>query len=255
MHRDLHAVTFDCWGTLIYEPKREQGALTRREIFRKCLKSHGVEVTDERAHDVLREVWMRHWREWQAGISTDSTDMAGWGLEAFGISDRAAVERLGCDLAEASLEQEVLALDGARETLEQLARRKIRRALICDTGYSPGRVVRQLLQREGLLELLEVLIFSNEAGVPKPNSRIFQAALDPLRVGPDPRPRITTAPPIPRNTEPWMRSTKRRAIDCSSQSLGSSASTRSPIFANTIERSSIVAMRRRKWQGGSRGQA
>ena len=185
MHRDLHAVTFDCWGTLIYEPEREQGALARREIFRKCLKSHGVEVTDERAHDVLREVWMRHWREWQAGISTDSTDMAGWGLEAFGISDRAAVERLGCDLAEASLEQEVRALDGARETLEQLARREIRRALICDTGYSPGRVVRQLLQREGLLELLEVLIFSNEAGVPKPNPRIFQAALDPLRVGPE----------------------------------------------------------------------
>ncbi len=184
MHEDLRAVTFDCWGTLIYEPQREAGELARREIFKQDLRKHGIEVTDEQARDALRAVWERHWRDWHAGVSTDATDMAGWGLEAFGIQDPAAVARLGRELAEASLEQEVLALDGARETLEQLARRDIRRALICDTGYSPGRVVRQLLEREGLLKFLEVLIFSNEAGVPKPNPLVFQAALDPLQVEP-----------------------------------------------------------------------
>ncbi len=184
MHRDLRAVTFDCWGTLIYEPEREAGELVRRRIFRRALAQHGVEVTDEAAQDALRELWQRHWQQWHAGVSTDATDMAGWGLEAFGIRDPAAVEQLGRELAEAALEQEVLALDGARETLEQLARRNIRRALICDTGYSPGRVVRQLLEREGLLEFLEVLIFSNEAGVPKPSPLVFQAALEPLEVEP-----------------------------------------------------------------------
>ena len=184
MHRDLRAVTFDCWGTLIYEPAREAGELARRRIFRRALAKNGVEVTDEAARDALREVWKRHWQQWQAGVSTDATDMASWGLEACGIRDPAAVEQLGRELAEASLEQEVLALDGARDTLEQLAQHNIRRALICDTGYSPGRVVRQLLEREGLLEFLEVLIFSNEAGVPKPSPLVFQAALDPLEVEP-----------------------------------------------------------------------
>jgi putative hydrolase of the HAD superfamily len=43
-------------------------------------------------------------------------------------------------------------------------------------------VVRQLLDRAGLLEFLEVQIFSDEIGVPKPHERVFRAALDPLGV-------------------------------------------------------------------------
>ena len=80
--------------------------------------------------------------------------------------------------------QRVLALEGARETLEALARKGIRRALICDTGYSPAQVVRELLARQGLLDLLEVQVFSDEAGVPKPDPKVFNAALAPLGVAP-----------------------------------------------------------------------
>jgi putative hydrolase of the HAD superfamily len=45
-------------------------------------------------------------------------------------------------------------------------------------------VVRQLLERAGLLALLEVQVFSDEAGVPKPHKQVFRAALDPLGVDP-----------------------------------------------------------------------
>ncbi len=184
MHRQLRAVTFDCWGTLIYEPRREPGELARVQLFARSLRELGIAITDEAAREATRETWKRHWREWTAGVSTDAVDMARWGLEAFGITDPAVVERLGKELQEVALEQEVRALDGARETLAELARRNLRRALICDTGFSPGRVVRQLLEREGLLEFLEVLIFSDEEGVPKPNPRVFHAALEPLEVEP-----------------------------------------------------------------------
>ena len=67
---------------------------------------------------------------------------------------------------------------------ELLAERGVGRALICDTGFSPGRVVRQLLEREGLLGFLPVQIFSDEVGVPKPSPRIFEAALAGLGIEP-----------------------------------------------------------------------
>ena len=73
-------------------------------------------------------------------------------------------------------------LDGARETLARLRERGTRLALICDTGFTPGRVVRELLDRHGLLEPLEVLAFSNEVGVPKPHPQMFRAALEGLDV-------------------------------------------------------------------------
>ena len=53
----------------------------------------------------------------------------------------------------------------------------MRRALICDTGVSPGHMVRELLDHLGLLTRLEVQIFSNEEGVPKPNPSLFHRAL------------------------------------------------------------------------------
>jgi putative hydrolase of the HAD superfamily len=86
--------------------------------------------------------------------------------------------------AEAALGGEVEALSGARATLERLERAGIRRALICDTGFSPGRVVRQLLERLELLALLEVHVFSDETGVSKPHARMFERALTPLSIDP-----------------------------------------------------------------------
>jgi putative hydrolase of the HAD superfamily len=75
-------------------------------------------------------------------------------------------------------------LPGADETLVRLARHGLRSALVCDTGMNSGGVVRTLLGRHGLLERLEVLVFSDEAGVPKPDPRVFRLALDPLGVPP-----------------------------------------------------------------------
>jgi putative hydrolase of the HAD superfamily len=78
----------------------------------------------------------------------------------------------------------VLPLAGARDLLATLRERGVRTALICDTGLTPGRVVRQHLERHGLLEHLELQAFSDEVGVPKPRPEIFCAALEPLAVAP-----------------------------------------------------------------------
>lgn len=100
------------------------------------------------------------------------------------MADAEAARRLGESFAEASLAAEILPLAGARETLEGLARVGVRLALVCDTGLSPARVVRTLLERAGLLPWLEVQVFSDEQGVPKPHRRMFEAALGPLGVAP-----------------------------------------------------------------------
>jgi putative hydrolase of the HAD superfamily len=113
--------------------------------------------------------------------------MAGWVLEALGLEEESRAglaDELERAFAEASLESEIAALDGSRKTLEWLAAAGLRRALVCDTGFSPGRVVRQLLARTDLLDLLEVLAFSDEVGVPKPEARIFEHALGALETAP-----------------------------------------------------------------------
>ena len=74
-------------------------------------------------------------------------------------------------------------MPGAVYTMPQLAGR-YQLAIICDTGYSPGAVLRQLLDRHDLLGYFEYTYFSNEHGMSKPDPRVFLHVLEELNVRP-----------------------------------------------------------------------
>lgn len=171
-----HTVTFDCWQTLIYESQARGLAIERAELFARF-----VGVAPERVQVALSAAWREHQRAWHRRVVFAGPEMTDHTLEALGLTlsaqRRAAlIERLESEI----LKREVIAIDGSRELLETLRAAGVRTALICDTGFTPGRVVRQLLARVALLELLEVQIFSDEVRFPKPHLRPFSAALEAL---------------------------------------------------------------------------
>jgi putative hydrolase of the HAD superfamily len=178
-------VTFDCWSTLLYEPEPLKSFEPRVRAVAHAAKSAGRPVDDETARLALDHAWRIHSDMWNNGRGSTAHDIASWALHELGIPDPGAAIGLGAALAEASLGSHVLALDGARETLARLKGEGVRTALICDTGFTPGRIIRVLLERVGLLEHLEVCIFSDEVGVPKPHRRMFEAALAPLDSRPE----------------------------------------------------------------------
>jgi putative hydrolase of the HAD superfamily len=106
-------------------------------------------------------------------------------MGTFGVRETDYIDRLVAVLQETPVYHGVRTLDGAQELLRSLRNRDIRRGLICDTGLVPSWVVRRLLRSVNLIDELEVLIFSDEIGVPKPNRLMFEAALDALGVKPE----------------------------------------------------------------------
>ena len=143
-----------------------------------------LDLSEGEAHDLVHEAWARHDDAWKQVETFGPGRMAAYCLETRGVSDDDSIASLTQEFEEASLESGVDAVPGALETLEALDKAGIRRGLICDTGFTPGRVVRELLDDAGLLELLEVLCFSDEVGVPKPGNDIFAKALAGLGVRP-----------------------------------------------------------------------
>jgi len=178
------AVTFDCWSTLIYEVRPERGRTVRIEGLERIARRFGASVDRPRATEAFMTAWGRHWELWTRRIASGAADMARWSLERLDVSDPAAEQELTRHYAEATLGEEIRALDGAHETLSLLAAAGVRRGLICDTGFTPGPLVRRLLDRAGLLGFLEVQIFSDEVGVPKPDPKVFEAELGALSVVP-----------------------------------------------------------------------
>jgi putative hydrolase of the HAD superfamily len=132
----------------------------------------------------LLEAWRKHDEAWKQVETFGPGRMAAYCLEARGIVDDEAIAELTRDFEEASLVAGVAPVDGAAETLGELRRAGIRLGLVCDTGFTPGRVVRGFLEEAGLSEHLETLCFSDEVGVPKPGNEIFAKALAELGARP-----------------------------------------------------------------------
>ena len=168
----IRAVTYDCWGTLLKDHDWE-GAMTRRA----GALSRSLDLDDAAARSLLEEAWAKHDEAWKQVETFGPGRMAAYCLEKHGISDDDALESLTREFEEASLDAGVDAVEGALETIRVLEEKDIRVGLICDTGITPGRVVRELLDKVGLLEHLEVQCFSDEVGVPKPGNDIFAKAL------------------------------------------------------------------------------
>jgi HAD superfamily hydrolase (TIGR01549 family) len=176
----IRAVTYDCWGTLLKDRDWEGAMAGRRSALQRFL---GIDESE--ATSLLRDAWVKHDDAWKQVETFGPGRMAAHCLEAKGIlDDDTALAELTREFEEASVRTGVEAVEGAADVLAALREAGIGLALVCDTGFTPGRVVRQLLANEGLLTHLEVLCFSDEVGVPKPGNEIFAKALAELGVRP-----------------------------------------------------------------------
>lgn len=187
----LRAVTFDLWQTLILDTPE---GLRRARADRVgglhgvlAREGHRVDVAAvDRAYDAvgrgLDTIWTQH-------RDIGSRGQVRMLLEALGIEALVPADGRVMDALDDAYRLPVLSSlpvpnAGAAEVLGELTRRGIRLALICNTGRTPGSMLRQVLDRLGLKAYLPVLTFSDEVGVRKPHPEIFARTLAALGVSP-----------------------------------------------------------------------
>jgi len=179
-------VSFDCWQTLLSEEDWGWAHSLRVMALRDAAREVGREVDLERVERAFETAWGRHMEMWEQGIVSGAAEVAAWGLAELELRDsHPALEHLIRRFEEAAHTSHVVALDGAPELLASLEAAGTHCVLVCDTGLTPGRVVRRLLDRTGMLQHLQVQAFSDEVGAPKPDPRPFLAAIEPLGVEPE----------------------------------------------------------------------
>jgi putative hydrolase of the HAD superfamily len=187
----LKAVTFDLWGTLMME--RVKGLRQTRterirridEVLREIQIALGSEAID-RAYDALGEwlvaLWLTH-------RDIGSREQVVQLLEILGINRSIArndslMGRLVDAYTLPILSDLPVPLDGASEVLSTLEARGFRLAVICNTGRTPGKVLRIILEHLNLAKHFSVQTFSDEVGLRKPRPEIFEQTLAALGVKP-----------------------------------------------------------------------
>jgi len=181
----VRAITFDLWDTVLIddsdESKRKAAGKSSKRVERRDLLEHFLRKHTpvprniiDAAYDVADEAFRKVWGELH--VTWTVRERLSLILKGLGASlpDREMDElvRLHEDM---ELEFRPDFASGVHDALRTLHGRYTL-GVISDTVFSPGRTLRKLLADEGLLELFEVLIFSDEAGCSKPEEVLFTGA-------------------------------------------------------------------------------
>jgi putative hydrolase of the HAD superfamily len=180
----LRAITFDFWGTLY---RNTYARDERLELLGRALADHGQPRSRtelETAENHVWSVWERVWRQEQRSMTFED-----WMAELLDYLEVELPEETIASLRRPIEEiylttGEPKPIPGVAEIVPRLAER-YRLGVISDTGITPGRVLREVMDRDGLLHHFEILTFSDETGRTKPRAEQFLGTLSGLETKPE----------------------------------------------------------------------
>lgn len=179
----IEALTFDFWNTLYLMPDERERGFKRLEQMQALLDSWGQYRKNGEIMQAIKDTWeYAYWLQRREG---------------FDIGPRGQVEqvvrRLELDLDSEQAEELYQMFvgylkefppdlnEGVREVLPILAER-YRLAVICNTGSTPGSILREIMEMDGIAGFFRETVFSDELSWAKPNPLIFKHTLELLGV-------------------------------------------------------------------------
>lgn len=175
----LKAVTFDFWWTL-FQHQDEEGAIRlRTRRIKDFLGGQGYafdDTTIRMALDEVRAISLDY--QYNRGRDFTPAEQVAYIFARLGVVD------LNGELADEfyPIYEAVLMeippepMPGAEQVLAALSRR-YPLGLVCNTGTTPGSVLRQIMAGYGLAKYFTHLTFSNEVRIAKPDPEIFHLTL------------------------------------------------------------------------------
>jgi FMN phosphatase YigB (HAD superfamily) len=178
----IEAVTFDFWNTIARVPSGAMTAARRRAVAAACAGCE-VEVEPSLVAAALEEVGQSWERSWGEGVHLHPREGAEMLVRALGVEGGVG-PAVAAAFLDAGRQVDLELAPGIGDALEALGGRGLRVGIVCDVGFSGGAVLRDLLDREGLLGRFDGWSFSDETGHYKPAPQAFEAALAALGAEP-----------------------------------------------------------------------
>ena len=175
--RELDAVTFDYWNTLVWEERGHMRGL-RIEAWAGLLEEAGFACERTLLDAVFDESWSRYVEHWTTNQQYQSVTAAEDLLERLGFEVPSPVRLQLIEAFTTAGSQATLHLtDGIEDCLASLKTAGLKVGIICDVGMTASSYLRAHLDKHGLLHVFDHWSFSDEVGHYKPSPRIFEHAL------------------------------------------------------------------------------
>ncbi|NOR74283.1 MAG: HAD-IA family hydrolase [Draconibacterium sp.] len=189
----IKAITFDLWDTVFIddsdEPKRKAaGRLSKKEERRALVLQYASKhkkVTKELVESIYNTVDAAFSKVWHSQFVTwtvaDRMELIFKGLDIMLPADE--MNEIVKLHEEMELEFRPDFIEGVGDAIAEL-HKTYKLGVISDAIFSPGRVLRELLKGENLLQYFDHFVFSDEIGHSKPQPIVFESAYKNMGVQP-----------------------------------------------------------------------
>ncbi len=186
MTKPIELITIDFWNTLYDASNSEARTQDRMQVILRELKRLKVTVAAETLKQGNKATWQHFNEVWEREHKTpDTRYMVQYFMEYIGVrADAQAIDSVAQSFAEGILRYPPALLPDALDVVRRLAERRLL-ALISDTAFSPGHILKQVMDESGAGQYFQAFSFSDETGFSKPHPRAFAQAVNSFDVAPE----------------------------------------------------------------------
>jgi putative hydrolase of the HAD superfamily len=183
----VRAVTFDYWDTLYANTQDPARIAIRRTAVQQMLAAVGHHISEQDVaalYSAAGKEADRWWREEHRGYTTQ--ERVRWMLQRLEVQrpeDCQYVARAVREIDDALLTYPPPLLLGAGDALARLSS-AFKLGVVSDTGFASGKAQDRVLERDQLLGMFAVTVYSMDVGHAKPRPEPFDAAVNALGVAP-----------------------------------------------------------------------
>ena len=174
----IKAISFDFWNTLYYDHQVMYERHNKRvNRLKDALVKNGYDsqLDVEGAFKYCWEYFDKKWKDEQKTLNARELLLIGCGWLKVTLPEEDIIS-VSMYYEDVLLENPPVLFEGAKEIIPELAK-SFKLGITSDTAYTPGRVLRKLLEKDDLLKYFSAFTYSDEIGHSKPNIDAFNSTM------------------------------------------------------------------------------
>ena len=183
---EIKIITIDFWNTLFNSDSGKLRNSARVKVLLNTLKDLEIHIDAEMFDTVMQESWKYYSDKWVNELRTpNANEIINYIWEKMNFQKNEKAFEYVVDFFENSILYFPPQLqENALSAIQELSK-KYKLAIISDTGFSPGRVMSQMLEEIGIKKYFSAFSYSDETGVAKPHPDAYTTVLKQFNCSPE----------------------------------------------------------------------
>jgi putative hydrolase of the HAD superfamily len=181
MKKKIGLITIDFWNTLFDSSGGTLRNAYRQRVLIDEFDKQGVLIKQDKFEDAMKSSWGYFNKIWKTEHRTPPpSDLVRFLWNYLELpKDEDALRRIVDLYAGSILVHRPRIIPDVKDAIEALSK-DFKLAIISDTGFSPGEILKVLLRDNGIIEYFSAFSFSDETGVSKPHPKAYRKIFDEL---------------------------------------------------------------------------